>query len=82
MKMEVHDYHLPLPIDIYDLLRDEAQRQHQPATRIARMAIEHWLGEQKQGGLHQAIAAYALESGGTEDDLDVGLEQAGVEALD
>ena len=81
MKTEVHDFHLPLPVDIYDSLRDEAERLHQPATRIARQAIEQWLGEQKQMSLHQAIATYALESAGTMNDLDEGLELAGLETL-
>lgn len=77
----VHNFHVPLPEDVYHQLREEAQRLHQPATQIARHAIEGWLQDQRRGLLHEAIRAYAQEQAGSRADLDADLEAAAAEHL-
>ena len=44
---EIHNFHVPLPTELYSKLREEAERSKRPATALARQAIEDWL---KQGG--------------------------------
>jgi hypothetical protein len=55
----VHNFHVPLPEDVYSELRQQAQRLHQPATQVARHAIESWLQDRRRDLLHEAIRAYA-----------------------
>jgi hypothetical protein len=81
MSVTLRNFHLPLPEDVYQALRDEALAAKQPATAIARQAIETWLRERKKAALREAIAAYAVEHGGTVADLDPALEAAGVSLL-
>jgi len=77
----LHNFHIPLPEDVYQRLRQEAERQQRPATQIGRQAIEWWLKEQRRAALHEAISAYAQEQGGTTADLDTALESAALEHL-
>jgi len=77
----LHNFHLPLPDDVYRALRDEAAAAGRPATTIARQAIETWLRERRKTILREAIAAYASENAGTTADLDPALEAAGLEML-
>jgi len=77
----LRNFHLPLPEDVYEALRDEAAAVKQPATVIARRAIETWLHERKRAAVREAIAAYAAEHAGTSADLDPELEAAGLQAL-
>ena len=81
MAASLRNFHLPLPDDVYRALRDEAAAVKQPATVIARQAIETWLRERKRAAVREAIAAYAAEHAGTPADLDVALEAAGLETL-
>jgi predicted transcriptional regulator len=81
MAVSLRNFHLPLPDDVYRALRDEAAAVKQPATVIARQAIETWLRERKRAAVREAIAAYAAEHAGTPADLDVPLEAAGLETL-
>ena len=69
---------MPLPEQTYGQLRAEAERTHQPATRLAREAIDLWLLQQARKVRHDAIAAYAAEVAGTDLDLDPTLEAAGI----
>lgn len=69
---------LPLPEQIYEQLRAEAGRTHQPATQLAREAIDLWLRQRARKTRHDAIAAYAAEMAGTDFDLDPALESAGI----
>lgn len=71
--------HVPLPSEIYDALRAEAARARQPATLLARQAIEEWVEKRRVEELHEEIAAYAARHAGTSLDLDVGLEAASLE---
>lgn len=79
--LTVKNFHLPLPEQIYTLLRAEAERTHVPATTLAREAIDSWLNDQARKAKHDAIAAYAAEMAGTDLDLDRALESAGIEHL-
>lgn len=81
MAVTLRNFHLPLPDDVYRALREEAAAVKQPATAIARQAIESWLRERRKAALREAIAAYAAEHGGTAADLDPVLEAAGVSLL-
>jgi hypothetical protein len=75
------NFHLPLPERTYNELRDAAKRSGQPATSVARDAIALWLRARKKVERHNAIAAYAAHTAGTELDLDPRLEEAAVEQL-
>jgi hypothetical protein len=75
------NFHLPLPDQVYDELKMEAQRSRLTATSMARHAIQTWLAARKKATRRQAIAAYAAEMGGTEFDLDPQLEAASLELL-
>ena len=81
MKEALHNFHVPLPEDLYRELRAEAQRAQQPATVVARHAIVQWLQQQRQAALHTHIRAYAEQHAGTPVDLNPDLEQASVEHL-
>jgi hypothetical protein len=75
------NFHVPLPEALYDALRQEAERAREPATALARRAIETWLREQQRAAVHEAVAAYAVRHAGTELDLDPALERASIETL-
>ena len=74
-----HNFHVPLPETIYQALRQEAERSKQPATVLAREAIASWLEQRDRELRQEAIKQYALELGGSQDDLDSELEAAGLE---
>lgn len=80
-KTALRNFHLPLPDDLYKQLQEEAIRSKQPATRLARQAIELWLQQKQKAALHEAIAAYVAQYAGTHADLDEELEAASVEYL-
>ncbi|MBI4246397.1 MAG: hypothetical protein HY614_04330 [Candidatus Rokubacteria bacterium] len=73
------NFHLPLPDPTYRRLRDAAHRAKQPATVVARYAIESWLREQHKAMLHEEIATYAAKVAGSLDDYDPDLEAASLE---
>jgi hypothetical protein len=77
----MRNFHLPLPDQLYDELKSEAERSHTPATSMARHAIQAWLAARKRTSRKVAIAAYAAEMAGTEFDLDRALEEATLELL-
>ncbi len=79
--VSAHNFHVPLPTQVYCRLRQEAERQHKPATQLVKQAIEYWLEQQERLALHEEIATYAAHAAGTEDDLDESLEAASVEHL-
>ena len=80
MARTLRNFHLPLPDPLYRRLQDAAARANQPATTLARYALDHWLREHRKTMVRDAIAAYAAEIGGTRDDLDPALEAASLEA--
>ena len=75
----VKNFHLPLPEDVYEALREEAAALRRPATVIAREAIEVWLRERRRASVRERIAAYAAKHAGTTADLDPALEAASLE---
>ncbi len=80
-KTRVRNFHLPLPEELYRRLRSQAAAAGQPATVVARHAIEAWLRQRRRSAIHEAIAAYATKAAGTLDDLDPALEAASLEHL-
>ncbi len=75
----LRNFHIPLPEDVYRLLRDEAASANRPATVLARHAIETWLRQRRKAALREAIAAYAAAHAGSEADLEPALEAASLE---
>jgi plasmid stability protein len=75
------NFHIPLPSDLHDELREEAERSGQPATAWAREALRTALMQRRRQRLHAEIAAFASDHAGSDLDLDKDLEQAGIEAL-
>ena len=78
--MTLRNFHLPLPEDVYQALRQEAAVLRKPATAVAREAIEDWLRERRRTAVREAVAAYASRQAGTLADLDPSLEQASLES--
>lgn len=76
-----HNFHLPLPDGVYQELREQAARLGEPATAVARRAIESWLARRRRDAVYEAVASYAEEMAGTGADLDEELEAAAVEHL-
>ena len=79
--MARRNFHVPLPSETYDAIRDEAAALGVPATTIVREAVEGWIDDQKAKRLRDEIAAYAAEVAGTGADLDPELEAAAVAEL-
>jgi predicted transcriptional regulator len=75
----VRNFHLPLPEPLYERLRDAAERTNQPATALARYAIESWLREHRRTLVREAVAQYAAEAAGSHEDLDKALEATSLE---
>ena len=75
----MRNFHLPLPEPVYRRLRNAAEQTSQPATTLARYAIESWLRQRRRTMVREAIAAYAAEVAGSRDDLDEDLEVASLE---
>jgi predicted DNA-binding protein len=75
------NFHLPLTPELHEQLRQEAEHSGQPATTVAREALQTSLAERRKQRLHAQIAAFASEYGGSDLDLDEELERAGIEAL-
>jgi predicted transcriptional regulator len=80
-QFEMRNFHLPLPDEVYQGLRQEAERSSKPATVLARQAIELWLRRRRKLERHRAIAEFAAENAGTSLDLDTELESASVAHL-
>ena len=75
------NFHLPLTPELHEQLRKEAEISGQPATTVAREALQMNLAQRRKQRLHAEIAAFAAEYGGSDLDLDKDFEQAGIEAL-
>ena len=81
-RTETRNFHLPLPEPLYRRLKETAERQHRPATQVAKQAVEDWLDQQERLELHEEIARYAAQVAGSGDDLDETLEAASLEHLE
>jgi len=71
--------HVPLPPDLHEGLREQAERLGTPATTLARTAIEEWVERARREQEVDELRRYVAAMAGTESDLDAPLEQAGVE---
>ena len=78
----IHNFHIPLPEQLYTRLREVAKRQHRPATQMAKQAVEYWLEEQEKLVLHEEISNYAVNASESFEDLDYQLETVSMEHLD
>ncbi len=78
----IKNLHVPLPDDLNDELRTEAERSGRPATEIARDAIRQFLRQCRRQALHEEISAYARSVAGTTADLGLALEDSALEVLD
>ena len=81
MTKATKNLHVPLSETLYAELRTAAQKSGRPATEIARDAIGQWLAEERRSALRAAIAEYAAENAGTDDDFDRDLERASIEHM-
>ena len=79
--IRMKNFHVPLPEDLYNKLRFEANHSKLPATELARQAIELWVKKKRKVALHNAIVDYANKNAGSEFDLDQELEAASIEHL-
>lgn len=75
------NFHLPLTPELHEQLREEAEISGQPATTVAREALQMSLAQRRRQRLHAEITAFAAEHGGSNLDLDEDLERAGIESL-
>ena len=72
---------LPLPEEMHTALFDEARRSGEPATRLARAAINEWLEKRARERRAEKVRRVALEHGGSKYDLDPVLESVAAEEL-
>jgi len=77
----LRNLHVPIPDHIHSRLKQHSKSIGLPATALVREAIERWLDERDRQQLDDAIAAYAMQTAGSQDDLDPVVEEAGLEAL-
>lgn len=77
----MHTFHLPLPDHLHRALRAEAASADRPATELVRQALEQWLVARRRERLAEEIRAYAEDAAGSATDLDLDLEQAGIDTL-
>lgn len=82
MASMAHNFHLPLPHELHEMLRAESEASGEPATNLAREAISDWLKRRKRERRHAEIAAFAAENRGTELDLDRDLEAASLDVIE
>ncbi len=74
-------FHLPMPDDLHEALRNEAKVAHRPATELVRDALAVWLDARRRQRLDDEIERYARAEAGGPFDLDRDLEAAGIEAI-
>ena len=77
----VRTFHLPLPDEMYDALREEAAVERRPATEVVRDALSRWIQAQRRQRLADEIRLFAEAEAGTALDLDAELEAASIASL-
>ena len=77
----VRTFHLPLPDELHDALRDEAKAARRPATEVLREALSGWLATRRRQRLAEEIARFAEAEAGGSLDLDLELEAASLDHL-
>jgi predicted DNA-binding protein len=75
------NFHVPLPTDVYERLKLEAQHLQRPATEVAREAIEVELLKLEAQRVYAEIRAYAEEMGGSVEDIDPLWQTASLETF-
>jgi predicted DNA-binding protein len=75
------NFHVPLPEELYQALRSEAERRGRPATALVREVLEEWGERLRAETLHSEIVNYAAKNAGSSADIDAELEAAGIELL-
>lgn len=70
--------HVPLSEDVHAELKAQAQRVGEPATVLARRAIEERVRALKREQIADEITAYANAVAGTIDDFDPSISAAGM----
>jgi predicted DNA-binding protein len=73
--------HISLSEDLHAELFAYAEQRGEPATVLAREAIEAWIERQRKEQLAQEILTYATDVAGSDDDLDPELAEAAEEEL-
>ena len=76
-----HKIHVPLPRELYLWLKQEAERSKQPATVIAREALEQLQKARKKAEREEALRLFIAENAGTEWDYDPVIGEAGLETI-
>ncbi|MDF1521329.1 MAG: hypothetical protein P1P87_00735 [Trueperaceae bacterium] len=71
--------HVPLPAELHEELKAQAHRVGEPATVLARRAIEDRVRALKREQIAAEITAYAEAVAGTLDDHDPAIEAAGLD---
>lgn len=74
-------FHLPLPDEMHEALREEAAAERRPATEVVRDALSRWIQTQRRQRLADEIQRFAEAEAGTALDLDPELEAAAVATL-
>jgi hypothetical protein len=72
---------LPLPLEMHEALFTESQELGIPATRVVRSLLEEWLRDRRRTRRREEVRRFAMESAGTELDLDPELEAATTEEI-
>lgn len=75
------NFHIPLPDELYQALRLEAEKRRRPATVLVREVLEGWIERLRAEALHSEITSYAAKRAGSSVDIDGELEAAGIESL-
>ena len=81
--MTYHNFHLPLPSDLYSVLKHESKTIDQPVTQIVLKAIYDWIAKQEKAKIEKELSDYAKNYEWTDDDkqLSKDFENASLESL-
>jgi hypothetical protein len=77
-----HKIHVPLPKELYIWLKEESKRSRQPATVIAREALESLRKAQQKKQRETDLAAFIEAHAGTDWDYDPIVGEASLESLE
>ena len=75
------NFHVPLPIDVYERLKLEAQHLQRPATEVARVAIEKQLHLIERSRIELELQTFIDDAAGSESDFDAAIALAGAEVI-
>ena len=75
------NFHLPLSPKLYAELKEQAQERGQPATELARDALESYLRQLRIQKIGAELEAYVDAVAGTRDDFDPDVAAAGADVI-